>query len=120
MPQTSHEPLGAPTGPDLFSRLPPAAHFSSTAISLVCLQASFEETAALLQASAAADRAQPAPGTAQLPGTPAAPDAELVWQADRLQQQVAALQEEREALAQHLDHMQYALAAAKVKGAPLR
>lgn len=53
------------------------------------------------------------------PGGPRAQQAELVWQADRLQRQVAALQEEREALAQHLGHMQDALAAAKEKGAPL-
>ena len=77
----------------------------------------------MLQASAAAARVQPgsgpALGTAQAPGAPAAHDAELVWQADRLQRQVDALQEEREALAQHLEHMQDALVAAKEKGTSL-
>ncbi len=53
---------------------------------------------------------------AQARSTPAAHDTELVWQADRLQRQVDALQEEREALAQHLDHMQDALMAAKERG----
>ena len=75
----------------------------------------------ILQVSAALARVQPgwdnAQEMAQMPV--AAPDAELVWQADRLQRQVNALQEEREALAQHLDHMQEALMAAKEKGASL-
>ena len=60
----------------------------------------------------------PAADLAQGPGMSAAHNEELVWQADRLQRQVAALQEEREALAQHLDHMQEALMAAKEKGKP--
>ncbi len=60
----------------------------------------------------------PAGDMAQGPGMSAAHSEELVWQADRLQRQVAALQEEREALAQHLDHMQEALMAAKEKGTP--
>ena len=40
----------------------------------------------------------------------------MAWQADRLQRQVSALQEEREALAQHLDRMQEALVAARERG----
>ncbi len=59
------------------------------------------------------------PSLAQEPGMSAAHNEELVWQADRLQRQVAALQEEREALAQHLDHMQEALMSAKEKGIAL-
>ena len=82
------------------------------------------EIGPLLQASASPARVQPGMGPAPRdvalgPGEASgAQQAELLWQADALQRQVAALQEEREALAQHLDHMQDALVAAKEKGAP--
>ena len=66
-------------------------------------------------AAAAPDRLEEVPAL-PIPGPAAAQDAELTWQAVRLQRQVSALQEEREALAQHLDRMQEALAAARERG----
>ena len=66
-------------------------------------------------AAAAPDRLDEMPAL-PIPAPAAAQDAELAWQADRLQRQVSALQEERKALAQHLDRMQEALAAARERG----
>lgn len=78
----------------------------------------------MLQVAASEARSQPNmmfagapdPSAVAVPAAPADPDAGLIWQANRLQRQVTALQEEREALAQHLDRMQEALLAAKKKG----
>lgn len=74
------------------------------------------EYAILKEAAAAApDRLEDVPAL-PIPGPAAAQDAELAWQADRLQRQVSALQEEREALTQHLDRMQEALTVTRERG----
>ncbi|MCJ1296665.1 hypothetical protein MMC34_008231 [Xylographa carneopallida] len=78
--------------------------------------ASPTEHAVLKEAAAAApDRLEDVP-VLPIPGLAAAQDAELAWQADRLQRQVSALQEEREAMAQHLDRMQEVLTVTRERG----
>ena len=91
-------------------------------LSTFTVDALLPKECAVLKEAAAGACAQAAPDSlADLPALPvpvptAAQDAELAWQADRLQRQVSALQEEREALAQHLDRMQEALAAVRARG----
>ena len=93
-------------------------HLSSVVqLSAFMVDAALPEDSAVLKVAAAAapDRLEDVPAL-PIPAPAAVQDAELAWQADRLQRQVSALQEEREALAQHLDRMQEALTAARERG----